>query len=100
MKLPRLHHSPILIVYSVISTKTGTVEAAESSANFNIKICDKKGNCCQTENIGQPRKNGKIDVFSKLLLLGSCSQRVRHISSTYPSKSIITMQCIGSIGLK
>ena len=65
------------------------MEAAESSANFNIKICDKKGNCCQTKNIGQPREKGKIDVFAKLSLLGSCSQRVitfQSISNTYPYK--------------
>ena len=94
-------HLTISGVYvSVISTKTGTVEAAESSANFNIKICDKKGICCQTENIGQSRKNGKIDVFAKLLLLGSCSQRVWHISGTYLSKSIAICNALVSIGLK
>ena len=68
------------VYVSVISTKTGTVENAESGANFKIEICDNKGNCCQTKNIGQPREKGKIDVFAKLSLLGSCSQRVRHTS--------------------
>ena len=62
-----------------ISTKTDEKDKdAGSRADFEIKICDEEGNCCQTETIRQERAKGKLDVFYDPALLGSCSVRIKN----------------------
>ena len=64
-----------------IVIKTGTVPSAESDCRAVMEICDKRGNCCQTnhngkglDNPGEDRESGRIDIYTNTTILGNCAE--------------------------
>ena len=70
---------------AAITTKTGTVEHAESLARVVLELCGSGGGCCQTstdgrglDNPGEDRRVGQTDVYTATSILGNCAEQVEH----------------------
>ena len=68
---------------AAITTKTGTMSSADSSARVVLELCGSGGGCCQTstdgrglDNPGEDRRKGQTDVYTATSILGNCAEQV------------------------
>ena len=68
---------------AAITTKTGTMSSADSSARVVLELCGSGGGCCQTskdgrglDNPGEDRRKSQTDVYTATSILSNCAEQV------------------------